>query len=202
MCVCVCARVCVCGCVCVYVCVCDHFSVCNYYFFFSYCCYYYIIYRQGLTTTKPRKLDGTVPILEAVNIMRALGFYPTDTQIAQIVYEVTQDHRRFAVISRTRGLRRSVIVTGSTRPKSAKTTLSSSRIKVNLDTFVKCEFLFIMHDVWCMWCVCCVCVCCLCVCVCVCVCVVVVFIYIFVYVRSISNQCVLRTDTVTLIIIY
>jgi len=42
--------------------------------------------------------------------MRALGFYPTDTQIAQIVYEVTQDYRRTSATSRSRMRRFNVCV--------------------------------------------------------------------------------------------
>ena len=39
-------------------------------------------------TTKTRKLDGTVPIDELPNLMRAMGYYPTEHEVKQMTDEV------------------------------------------------------------------------------------------------------------------
>lgn len=39
--------------------------------------YYSMIRSQDENTTKTRKLNGTVPIVELPNLMRAMGYYPT-----------------------------------------------------------------------------------------------------------------------------
>ncbi len=45
-------------------------------------------------TTKTRKLDGTVPLTELPNLMRAMGYYPTEQEVSNMMDEV-----RFSVYS-------------------------------------------------------------------------------------------------------
>lgn len=39
-------------------------------------------------TTKTRKLDGTVPLDELPNLMRAMGYYPTEAEVKNMKDEV------------------------------------------------------------------------------------------------------------------
>ena len=39
--------------------------------------YYSMIKSENENTTKTRKLDGTVPVGQLPNLMRAMGYYPT-----------------------------------------------------------------------------------------------------------------------------
>lgn len=50
--------------------------------------YYSMIRSKKEDTTKTRKLDGTVPLIELPNLMRAMGYYPTEHEVAQMTDEV------------------------------------------------------------------------------------------------------------------
>jgi len=50
--------------------------------------YYSMIRSKKEDTTKTRKLDGTVPIDELPNLMRAMGYYPTEHEVKQMTDEV------------------------------------------------------------------------------------------------------------------
>lgn len=50
--------------------------------------YYSMIRSKDENTTKTRKLDGTVPLAELPNLMRAMGHYPTEQEITNIIDEV------------------------------------------------------------------------------------------------------------------
>lgn len=43
--------------------------------------YYSMIRSKDESTTKTRKLDGTVPLAELPNLMRAMGYYPTEQEV-------------------------------------------------------------------------------------------------------------------------
>jgi hypothetical protein len=43
--------------------------------------YYSMIRSKDENTTKTRKLDGTVPLSELPNLMRAMGYYPTEMEV-------------------------------------------------------------------------------------------------------------------------
>ena len=43
--------------------------------------YYSMIRSKDENTTKTRKLDGTVPLEELPNLMRAMGYYPTEQEV-------------------------------------------------------------------------------------------------------------------------
>lgn len=40
--------------------------------------YYSMIKSKNENTTKTRKLNGTVPVEQLPNLMRAMGYYPTE----------------------------------------------------------------------------------------------------------------------------
>ena len=42
---------------------------------------------QGEDTTAPRKISGTVPISQIGNMMRSLGFYPSQREVEEITHE-------------------------------------------------------------------------------------------------------------------
>jgi hypothetical protein len=42
---------------------------------------------QGLNTTAPREITGLIPVDEVVNLMRALGYYPTQ-QVRSLIASV------------------------------------------------------------------------------------------------------------------
>ncbi len=50
--------------------------------------YYSMIRSKDENTTKTRKLDGTVPLEELPNLMRAMGHYPTEQEIQNMIDEV------------------------------------------------------------------------------------------------------------------
>jgi len=50
--------------------------------------YYSMIRSKDEDTTKTRKLDGTVPLSELPNLMRAMGYYPTQKEIENMQNEV------------------------------------------------------------------------------------------------------------------
>ena len=50
--------------------------------------YYSMIRSKDENTTKARKLDGTVPVEELPNLMRAMGHYPTNQEETNMIAEV------------------------------------------------------------------------------------------------------------------
>jgi cilia- and flagella-associated protein 251 len=50
--------------------------------------YYSQIRSKKEDTTKARKLEGTVPLNEIPNLMRALGYYPTEKEIKNMQDEI------------------------------------------------------------------------------------------------------------------
>lgn len=50
--------------------------------------YYAQIRAQGEETTAKRKIEGTIPFSQVANLMRALGFYPSDKEINNMTYEI------------------------------------------------------------------------------------------------------------------
>mmetsp|Transcript_13142 Transcript_13142/g.20433 ORF Transcript_13142/g.20433 Transcript_13142/m.20433 type:complete len:242 (-) Transcript_13142:312-1037(-) len=50
--------------------------------------YYSMIRSKVENTTKTRKLNGTVPLDELPNLMRAMGYYPTDQEVKNMKDEV------------------------------------------------------------------------------------------------------------------
>jgi len=56
--------------------------------------YYSQIRSKDENTTKTRKLDGTVPLEELPNLMRAMGYYPTEQEVQNMNDEV-----KFSVFS-------------------------------------------------------------------------------------------------------
>ncbi|CAK9034455.1 Cilia- and flagella-associated protein 251 [Durusdinium trenchii] len=61
--------------------------------------YYAQIRTQGEDTTSPRRTEGTIPLSEIPNLMRALGFYPTEQQVADMCAEVR--YSEFAATAQT-----------------------------------------------------------------------------------------------------
>lgn len=56
--------------------------------------YYSMIRSKDENTTKTRKLDGNVPLDELPNLMRAMGYYPTNQEVQNMKDEV-----KFSVFS-------------------------------------------------------------------------------------------------------
>jgi len=77
--------------------------------------YYSMIRSKKENTTKTRKLEGWVPVNQLPNLMRAMGYYPTQQEISNMMDEV-----RF----------------------SSYTTMGEPNLYVNLETFIK---LFVNH---------------------------------------------------------
>ena len=50
--------------------------------------YYSMIRSKDENTTKTRKLDGNVPLDELPNLMRAMGYYPTNQEVQNMKDEV------------------------------------------------------------------------------------------------------------------
>jgi len=50
--------------------------------------YYAQLRCQGEDTTSPRRTDGLVPLAQVPNLMRALGFFPTEQQVEEMCAEV------------------------------------------------------------------------------------------------------------------
>ena len=49
--------------------------------------YYAQLRAQGEDTTEPRRITGRVPISELGNLMRALGYYPSEREIDELQHE-------------------------------------------------------------------------------------------------------------------
>ena len=47
-----------------------------------------MIRSRDENTTKTRKLNGTVPLVELPNLMRAMGYYPTEMEVRNMIDEV------------------------------------------------------------------------------------------------------------------
>jgi len=77
--------------------------------------YYSMIRSKKENTTKTRKLEGQVPVDQLPNLMRAMGYYPTQQEITNMMNEV-----RF----------------------SSYTTMGEPKLDVDLPTFIK---LFVNH---------------------------------------------------------
>ena len=58
--------------------------------------YYSMIRSKDESTTKTRKLDGSVPLDELPNLMRAMGYYPTNQEV-----ENMKDEVKFSIYSET-----------------------------------------------------------------------------------------------------
>ena len=50
--------------------------------------YYSMIRSKDEHTTKTRELNDTVPLVELPNLMRAMGYYPTQHEVAHMMDEV------------------------------------------------------------------------------------------------------------------
>jgi hypothetical protein len=50
--------------------------------------YYAMIRSKNENTTKSRKLDNKVPLDQLPNLMRAMGYYPTEMEITNMKNEV------------------------------------------------------------------------------------------------------------------
>jgi len=50
--------------------------------------YYSMIRSKDENTTKTRVLDKTVPLAELPNLMRAMGYYPTEQEVSNMMDEV------------------------------------------------------------------------------------------------------------------
>ena len=56
--------------------------------------YYAQIRAQGEETTKKRTIEGTIPFTQVSNLVRALGYYPSEKEILQMTYEVYTQYGR------------------------------------------------------------------------------------------------------------
>ena len=56
--------------------------------------YYSMIRSEKENTTRTRKLVGKVPVEEIKNLMRAMGYYPTEQEVKNMIDEV-----RFSVLA-------------------------------------------------------------------------------------------------------
>jgi hypothetical protein len=54
--------------------------------------YYGQLRSQGINTTEARKTTGFVPVEEVINLMRALGYYPTEQEILDMKNEIKFSH--------------------------------------------------------------------------------------------------------------
>ena len=93
--------------------------------------YYAQLRNQGLNVTNARTISGYITIDEAINLMRALGFYPTEHQIVHMKQEVRYENMQLA------GMRASPS-TGSTPAAMAADEID----RINLDEFIK---LYVNH---------------------------------------------------------
>ena len=50
--------------------------------------FYAQLRSEGESTTAPRRADGNVPLAEIPNLMRALGFYPSEREVEAMCSEV------------------------------------------------------------------------------------------------------------------
>mmetsp|Transcript_33102 Transcript_33102/g.55453 ORF Transcript_33102/g.55453 Transcript_33102/m.55453 type:complete len:898 (-) Transcript_33102:322-3015(-) len=53
--------------------------------------YYAQIHTQGEDTTAPRKIEGTVELTVVPNLMRALGYYPSESEVGDMMVELQQE---------------------------------------------------------------------------------------------------------------
>eukprot|EP00754_Rhynchopus_humris_P006951 Rhum_TRINITY_DN13282_c0_g1::Rhum_TRINITY_DN13282_c0_g1_i1::g.58623::m.58623 len=56
--------------------------------------YYAQIRSQGEETTAKRTIEGTIPFTQVPNLMRALGYYPSEKEVQNMTYEVYSAHGR------------------------------------------------------------------------------------------------------------
>eukprot|EP01002_Notosolenus_urceolatus_P001584 NODE_1411_length_1427_cov_10.405660_g1174_i0.p1 GENE.NODE_1411_length_1427_cov_10.405660_g1174_i0~~NODE_1411_length_1427_cov_10.405660_g1174_i0.p1 ORF type:complete len:358 (-),score=125.51 NODE_1411_length_1427_cov_10.405660_g1174_i0:353-1399(-) len=54
--------------------------------------YYAQIRTQGEETTAKRSIAGKIPTSQVANLMRALGYYPSEREIAQMTHEIVAAH--------------------------------------------------------------------------------------------------------------
>lgn len=54
--------------------------------------YYAQVRSQGEATTARRTITGKVPMTQVANLMRALGHYPSEREVAQIIFELVQQY--------------------------------------------------------------------------------------------------------------
>lgn len=66
--------------------------------------YYAQLRSQSLSTTDARSIIGSIPIEEAMNMMRALGFYPTEHEIAEMKAELHYEGVQLGLLSSTSSL--------------------------------------------------------------------------------------------------
>ena len=58
--------------------------------------YYAQLRANGVDSTQPREITGYINVEEVVNLMRALGFYPTEEQVRDIKTEVRYAHHGYS----------------------------------------------------------------------------------------------------------
>jgi len=58
---------------------------------------------QGEDSTEPRKADGLVPIARIPDLVRALGYYPTEAEVANMLGEAAADADAAAAAARAAG---------------------------------------------------------------------------------------------------
>lgn len=54
--------------------------------------YYAQIRSQGEETTAKRKIEGKIPFTQVPNLMRSLGYYPSEKEIQNMTYEIYTKH--------------------------------------------------------------------------------------------------------------
>ena len=91
--------------------------------------YYAQLRSQGLATTQPRKITGYITVDEGVNLMRALGFYPSEQQIVAIKAEIRYENQAL-LDAKTGG------------PSASASGPARSADLLNLDEFLK---LYVNH---------------------------------------------------------
>ena len=86
---------------------------------------------QGLATTKPRDAAGKINVVEAINLMRALGFYPTEQQVVAMKTEVRYENQ--AILD----ARAAASSSSSSSAAAASSSASRSLDLLSLDDFLK-----------------------------------------------------------------
>ncbi len=96
---------------------------------------------QGLATTAPRKITGYISVDEAVSLMRALGFYPTEQQVVAMKAEVRYEN---AALAESRARTAALAVPGTPAAAAAHAAAQASRSPdlLSLDEFLK---LYVNH---------------------------------------------------------
>jgi hypothetical protein len=81
-------------------------------------------FSQGIDSTRPRAISGFIPMTEVVALMRALGYYPTEQQIKEMMNEI--QHYR------------------DTTTPAPPATKGGQPLKqqVNLEEFIKCKLVW------------------------------------------------------------